>query len=56
MCGGGAAVYRAYWGALIECVCVGGGAAVYRAYCGALIECVCVGGGVLSIGLTVGHL
>ena len=25
MCVGGAAVYRAYCGALIECVCVGGG-------------------------------
>ena len=42
--GGGGAVCRAYWGALIECVCVGGGA-VCRAYWGALIECVCVWGG-----------
>ena len=43
---GGGAVCRAYWGALVECVCVcGGGGAVYRAYWGALIECVCVGGG-----------
>ena len=40
MCGGGAAVCRAYCGALIECVCVGG-AAVCRAYCGALIEWGC---------------
>ena len=53
---GGAAVCRAYFGALIECVCVGGGgAAVCRAYFGALIECVC-GGGLLSVGLTLGHL
>ena len=58
---GGAAVCRAYFGALIECVW-GGGAAVCRAYFGALIECVCVwgggcvGGGLLSVGLTLGHL